>query len=208
LEDGGPEDGSQCLAVLGFEGTPERVADRRARAADVLRAAGGEPLGTGPGEKWEHGRFNAPYMRDALLDVGAFVETLETAAFWTDVPRLYEAVRNALIGALSGGGTPPLLMCHISHVYPSGASLYFTVVSAQGKDPVAHWDVAKRAANDAIIDAGGTISHHHGVGTDHRDWYAREIGPLGAAVLRAVKDRVDPAGILNPGVLVPPAAGE
>ncbi|TDB95232.1 FAD-binding oxidoreductase [Actinomadura sp. 7K534] len=205
---GGAGSSAGCLAVLGFEGTARGVAGRRAEAAEVLRAAGGEPLGTGPGEKWAHGRFNAPYLRDSLLDAGAFVETLETAAFWPDVPRLYDAVRSALIGALSGAGTPPLLMCHISHVYPSGASLYFTVVSAQGADPVAHWDAAKRAANDAIIDAGGTISHHHGVGTDHRDWYAREIGPLGAAVLRAVKERVDPAGIMNPGVLVPPAAEE
>ncbi|WP_433470079.1 FAD-binding oxidoreductase [Spirillospora sp. CA-128828] len=200
--------GAGCLAVLGFEGTPARVAARRAEAADVLRDAGGEPLGAGPGEKWEHGRFHAPYLRDALLDVGAFVETLETAGFWSDVPALYEAVRNALIGTLAGAGTPPLVMCHISHVYEAGASLYFTVVSAQGEDPAGHWDRAKRAASDAIAGAGGTISHHHGVGTDHRDWYAREIGPLGAAVIRAVKDRLDPAGILNPGVLVPPAAGE
>jgi alkyldihydroxyacetonephosphate synthase len=205
---GGGSSAAGCLAVRGFEGTPEQVASRRAAAAGVLRDAGGEPLGAGPGEKWEHGRFNAPYLRDSLLDVGAFVETLETAAFWSDVPALYEAVRNALIGTLSGAGTPPLVMCHISHVYPSGASLYFTVVSAQGRDPVGHWLRAKHAASDAIVDVGGTISHHHGVGTDHRDWYAREIGPLGAAVLRAVKDRVDPAGILNPGVLVPPAAGE
>ncbi|MEU8345164.1 FAD-binding oxidoreductase [Spirillospora sp. NPDC048832] len=196
-----------CLAVAGFEGTEADVAARRAGAARVLRDAGGEPLGAGPGEKWEHGRFNAPYLRDSLLDAGAFAETLETAAFWSDVPKLYEAVRAALIGTLSGAGTPPLIMCHISHVYPSGASLYFTVVSAQGKDPVEHWARAKRAANDAIADAGGTISHHHGVGTDHRDWYAREIGPLGAAVLRAVKERVDPVGVLNPGVLVPPAPG-
>jgi alkyldihydroxyacetonephosphate synthase len=205
---GGSSSSAGCLAVVGFEGTAEDVAARRAGAAEVLRDAGGEPLGSGPGEKWEHGRFNAPYLRDSLLDVGAFVETLETAAFWSDVPQLYEAVRLALIGTLSGAGTPPLVMCHISHVYPSGASLYFTVVSAQGKDPVEHWAHAKRAANDAIVGAGGTISHHHGVGTDHRDWYAREIGPLGAAVLRAVKDRVDPAGILNPGVLVPPAPEE
>ncbi|SPT56861.1 Uncharacterized FAD-linked oxidoreductase Rv2280 [Actinomadura madurae] len=205
---GGGSSAAGCLAVLGFEGTPAQVAARGSAAADALRDAGGEPLGTGPGEKWRHGRFDAPYLRDSLLDVGAFVETLETAAFWSDVPALYEAVRNALIGTLSGAGTPPLVMCHISHVYPSGASLYFTVVSAQGKDPVEHWDRAKRAANDAIAGAGGTISHHHGVGTDHRDWYAREIGPLGAAVLRAVKDRVDPAGILNPGVLVPPAPEE
>lgn len=194
-----------CLAVLGYEGTAAQVADRRARAADALRAAGGEPLGAAPGEKWARGRFDAPYLRDSLLDVGAFVETLETAGFWARIPDLYEAVRNALIGTLSGSGTPPLVMCHISHVYHSGASLYFTVVSAQGDDPLPHWDEAKRAANDAIIDAGGTISHHHGIGTDHRDWYEREIGPLGAAVLRAVKDRLDPAGILNPGVLIPPA---
>ncbi|MEV0667702.1 FAD-binding oxidoreductase [Actinomadura luteofluorescens] len=205
---GGGSSAAGALAVLGFEGTSALVADRRAGAARVLRDAGGEPLGAGPGEKWEHGRFNAPYLRDSLLDVGAFVETLETAAFWSDVPALYEAVRRALIGTLSGAGTPPLVMCHISHVYPTGASLYFTVVSAQGEDPVEHWAAAKRAACDAIVAAGGTISHHHGVGTDHRDWYAREIGPLGAAVLRAVKDRVDPAGILNPGVLVPPAERE
>ncbi|MFB4309003.1 FAD-binding oxidoreductase [Actinomadura sp. GTD37] len=203
-----PRPDAGCLAVLGFEGTPENVAARRAGAAEVLREAGGEPLGAGPGEKWEHGRFNAPYLRDSLLDVGAFAETLETAAFWSDVPRLYEAVRRALTETLSGAGTSPLVMCHISHVYPSGASLYFTVVSAQGEDPVEHWEQAKRAASDAIAGAGGTISHHHGVGTDHRDWYAAEIGPLGAAVLRAVKDRVDPAGILNPGVLVPPAPEE
>ncbi|WP_346048685.1 FAD-binding oxidoreductase [Actinomadura chokoriensis] len=208
LEDGAKTSSAGCLAVVGFEGAPDDVAARRARAADVLGAAGGEPLGTAPGEKWEHGRFNAPYLRDSLLDVGAFVETLETAAFWSDVPKLYEAVRHALIGTLSGAGRPPLVMCHISHVYETGASLYFTVVSAQGEDPVEHWAHAKRAANDAIIGAGGTISHHHGVGTDHRDWYAREIGPLGAAVLRAIKDRVDPAGILNPGVLVPPAPEE
>jgi alkyldihydroxyacetonephosphate synthase len=94
-------------------------------------------------------------------------------------------------------------MCHLSHVYPAGASLYFTVVSAQGEDPVAHWTPAKHAANDAILAAGGTISHHHGVGTDHRDWYAREVGPLGTAVLHAVKSAVDPVGILNPGVLLP-----
>ncbi|NKZ07261.1 FAD-binding oxidoreductase [Actinomadura latina] len=207
LEDGATSSAG-CLAVVGFEGTAQDVAARRAGAAGVLRDAGGEPLGAGPGEKWEHGRFNAPYLRDSLLDVGAFAETLETAAFWSDVPELYDAVRLALIGTLSGAGTPPLVMCHISHVYASGASLYFTVVSAQGEDPVEHWAHAKRAAGDAILAAGGTISHHHGVGTDHRGWYAREIGPLGAAMLRAVKDRVDPAGILNPGVLVPPAPEE
>lgn len=192
-----------CLAVLGFEGTAEDVADRRRRAAAVLGECGGEPLGEEPGEKWAAGRYHGPYLRDALLDVGAFAETLETAGFWSALPELYAAVRQALTDTLAGAGTPPLVMCHLSHVYPTGASLYFTVVSAQGEDPVAHWTPAKHAANDAILAAGGTITHHHGVGTDHRDWYAREIGPLGVSVLHAVKSAVDPAGILNPGVLLP-----
>ncbi|MGI8332172.1 FAD-binding oxidoreductase [Actinomadura scrupuli] len=196
-----------CLSIVGFEGTSADVADRRARAGEALARAGGELLGTEPGEGWAHGRFDAPYLRDALLDAGAFAETLETATFWSRLPALYDAVRDALTTTLAGAGTPPLVMCHISHVYPTGASLYFTVVAAQGDPVLEHWARAKHAASDAIIAAGGTISHHHGVGTDHRDWYAREIGPLGMDVLRAVKDRLDPEGILNPGVLIPGGPG-
>ncbi|WP_199572574.1 FAD-binding oxidoreductase [Streptomyces murinus] len=192
-----------CLAITGYEGTPEETAYRRERAAAVLTACGGTPLGTESGERWAHGRFSAPYLRDALLDVGAFAETLETAAFWSRVPELYAAVRTALTDTLTEAGTPPLVMCHISHVYENGASLYFTVVSAQGEDPVAHWTPAKHAANEAILTAGGTISHHHGVGTDHRDWYVRETGELAVEALRAVKRRLDPDGLLNPGVLLP-----
>ncbi|MER5965372.1 FAD-binding oxidoreductase [Streptomyces sp. NPDC002057] len=192
-----------CMAIVGFEGTDEETAVRRATAREVLLACDGEFLGEEPGDRWEHGRYNAPYLRDALLDAGAFAETLETAAFWSAIPGLYTAVRTALTSTLTEAGTPPLVMCHISHTYENGASLYFTVVSAQGEDAVAHWAPAKRAANDAILAAGGTISHHHGVGTDHRDWYAREIGPLGIRMLQAVKAEVDPSGVLNPGVLVP-----
>ncbi|MFF7974235.1 FAD-linked oxidase C-terminal domain-containing protein [Streptomyces sp. NPDC007905] len=192
-----------CLAITGYEGTAEDTAQRRERAAAVLSACGGTLAGAEPGERWAHGRYSAPYLRDALLDVGAFAETLETAAFWSRIPDLYTAVRAALTDTLTRTGTPPLVMCHISHVYENGASLYFTVVSAQGDDPVAHWTPAKHAANDAVLAAGGTITHHHGVGTDHRDWYVREAGPLGVETLRAVKRRLDPDGLLNPGVLLP-----
>ncbi|MFF7856315.1 FAD-linked oxidase C-terminal domain-containing protein [Streptomyces sp. NPDC007904] len=199
----GAQASAGCTAVAGYEGTEEDTAYRRERAAAVLRASGGTPLGEEPGRRWADGRYSAPYLRDALLDAGAFAETLETAAFWSRVPGLYAAVRDALTTTLTGAGTPPLVMCHISHVYENGASLYFTVVSAQGEDPVAHWARAKHAANEAILAAGGTISHHHGVGTDHRDWYVREAGPLGVDALRAVKRRLDPSGLLNPGVLLP-----
>ncbi|MFG2310453.1 FAD-binding oxidoreductase [Streptomyces sp. NPDC048566] len=192
-----------CTAIAGYEGTEADTACRREQAAAVLRAAGGTYLGAEPGERWAHGRYSAPYLRDALLDAGAFAETLETATFWSRVPALYAAVRGALTKTLTAAGTPPLVMCHISHVYENGASLYFTVVSAQGEDAVAHWAPAKRAANEAVLRAGGTISHHHGVGTDHRAAYVREAGPLGIEALRAVKRRLDPDGVCSPGILLP-----
>ncbi|MDX3237457.1 FAD-binding oxidoreductase [Streptomyces sp. ME03-5709C] len=193
-----------CTAIVGYEGTAQDTALRRGQAAAVLRACGGEYLGEEPGERWARGRFSAPYLRDALLDAGAFAETLETAGFWSRITELHDSVREALTTTLTAAGTPPLVMCHISHVYENGASLYFTVVSAQGENPVAHWKPVKEAANEAVLGAGGTISHHHGVGTDHRDGYVREAGPLGIEALRAVKDALDPDGILNPGILLPP----
>jgi alkyldihydroxyacetonephosphate synthase len=201
-EIGGDTASGGCLAIAGYEGTTDDVEDRRAGATRALRAAGGtaEPRA---GESWEHGRYRGPYLRDALLDAGALVETLETVTFWSSVPDLYAAVSNALRESLTAAGTPPVILCHVSHVYPTGASLYFTVACAQAEDPVAQWLAAKAAASDAILAAGGSITHHHGVGTDHRDWYAREIGELGIEVLRAVKATLDPAGIMNPGVLVP-----
>jgi alkyldihydroxyacetonephosphate synthase len=137
-----------------------------------------------------------------MLDAGALVDTLETVAFWSALKGVYEAVSGALRDTLTGLGSPPVILCHVSHVYASGASLYFTVGCAQLDDPVAQWRAAKAAAGDAIIAAGGSITHHHGVGTDHRQWYAREVGELGLAVLRAAKATLDPAGIMNPGVLL------
>ncbi len=106
---------------------------------------------------------------------------------------------DALTGSLDGA----LVLCHVSHVYETGASLYFTVAARQADDPLAQWQAAKVAACDAIRAAGATITHHHAVGTDHKPWYAEEIGPVGVLALRAVKQALDPAGVLNPGVLVP-----
>jgi alkyldihydroxyacetonephosphate synthase len=194
--------GAGALAIAGYEGTASEVAARRQQASRVLERAGAaaEP---GAGEAWERGRYRAPYLRDALLDAGALVETLETAAFWSSLPGLYTAVSSAVRDSLSAQGTPPVVLCHVSHVYAAGASLYFTVACAQSDDPVAQWRAAKAAASDAILAAGGSISHHHGVGTDHRDWYSQEVGALGVQIIQAVKAQLDPAGILNPGILIP-----
>lgn len=197
---GAPASGG-CLVIVGYEGTEEDVERRRAAANRVLESSGATPV-PGAGESWLRDRFRGPYLRDALLDAGLLVETLETATFWSSLRDLYNAVGTALRGSLTSEGTAPLILCHVSHVYPSGASLYFTVACAQLPDPVAQWERAKAAASDAIIDTGGSISHHHGVGRDHRDWLERELGELGVGVVAAVKRRLDPVGVLNPGVLI------
>ncbi|NYJ73384.1 FAD-binding oxidoreductase [Allobranchiibius huperziae] len=199
----GADSGGGALMVCGYEGTDGRVERMRREVGEVLQGLGGTPLGAEDGEQWAEGRFDAPYLRDALLDEGVLVETLETATFWGDLDRLYAEVKAALEGALSAQGTNPIVLCHISHVYRTGASLYFTVACRETDDPRAQWYAAKQAASDAIVAAGGTITHHHAVGRDHRPWYAEEIGPIGTDVLRAVKRSVDPAGVLNPGVLIP-----
>ncbi|MCW2498094.1 FAD-binding oxidoreductase [Jatrophihabitans sp.] len=193
-----------CLMITGYEGTPAQTAVLRAGATELLLAHGAESLGEGPGEKWRTGRYRGPYLRDQLLDVGGLVETLETATYWSNIERLKAAVTEALQASLGANGNQSLVLCHISHVYAAGASLYFTVLTTADPDPVAQWGAAKAAANAAIRSCGATISHHHGVGTDHRDTYAEEIGPLGVGILRAVKAELDPEGIMNPGVLVAP----
>ncbi|WP_341268217.1 FAD-binding oxidoreductase [Gordonia malaquae] len=192
-----------CLMVVGFEGDQADVECRDAYVTARLTELGGTPLGTEPGEHWREGRFRGPYLRDPLLDAGALVETLETVTFWSNIDKLKADVTAAVTGALGEQGTPAVVMCHISHVYPTGASLYFTVISNALADPLEQWGKAKAAANAAIRAAGASITHHHAVGTDHRGTYLEEIGDVQVTALRAVKNALDPNGILNPGILLP-----
>jgi alkyldihydroxyacetonephosphate synthase len=196
--------GAGCLLVVGWEGLPTIVRARRAAASSVLRDGGAVRLGSRVGQSWVRHRFAAPYLRDRLLDAGLLVETLETAATWTALPAVYDAVRRAVTSTLTGAGRRPLVMTHVSHGYATGASLYVTVLADRDDDlPIQQWLTAKRAATDALLAAGGTLTHHHAVGVDHRPWLAQEIGPLGVDVLRTIKQRLDPQGICNPGVLLP-----
>jgi alkyldihydroxyacetonephosphate synthase len=192
-----------CLAITVFEGSEEHVESRHAETRALLKAKGGTSLGEAPARAWEHGRFNAPYLRDSLLSAGALCETLETATNWSNIPAVKSAVTEALTTALAETGTPALVLCHISHVYPTGASLYFTVVAGQRGNPIEQWRKAKTAASDAMVRTGATITHHHAVGADHRPWMRDEVGDVGVKVLQAVKATLDPAGILNPGKLIP-----
>lgn len=192
-----------CLMVTGYEGSRDQVRLSRDLVTARLASLGGKPLGEEGGRAWAAGRFQGPYLRDSMLDSGVIVETLETATFWSRLPQVYAAVKAALEEALSVEGAAPLVLCHISHVYETGASLYFTVAAKEQADPLAQWARAKAAAGDAMVAAGATITHHHAIGRDHLPWLGAEIGPVGVEMLRAVKRSIDPAGVLNPGVLVP-----
>jgi alkyldihydroxyacetonephosphate synthase len=198
-----------CLVILGWEGTRAGVERERAAAHELLGDRRLVRLGRSAGSSWARGRFQGPYLRDELMDHGVMVETLETATSWSRLGELYLAVRGALSQTLADGGTPPLVLCHVSHLYPTGASLYFTWIARQRPGAeLDQWHEAKTAASDAIVAHGGTITHHHAVGTDHRAWMTDEIGDLGVEVLRGVKDRLDPRGICNPGKLLPLGADD
>jgi alkyldihydroxyacetonephosphate synthase len=192
------------IVICGWEGEREAVDRRRALAARVLRGDGAARLGRAPGEAWRRGRYEGPYLRDALLEAGYMAETLETAHEWSRLAELYEEVRRSLAGALEGQGTPGIVLCHVSHAYRDGASLYFTFLARRlpGRE-LDQWRAVKTAACEAIVRAGGTITHHHAVGRDHAPYMRAEVGDVGLEALRAVKERLDPAGIMNPGKLLP-----
>jgi len=201
-------DEKACAMIAGFEGETTTVVDERLRFDVLAKKHGALALGEGQGKRWKEGRFHGPYMRDPMMDRGVGVDTLETAASWSKLDGLYIAVRDALESAIRENapraGAHGVVSCHISHSYPDGASLYFTYIFPRMLDgEIAQWRAIKKAASDAIIANGGTISHHHGVGEDHLPWMAAEKGSLGIDILRAVKMALDPKGILNPGKLIP-----
>jgi alkyldihydroxyacetonephosphate synthase len=193
-----------ALMIAGFEGDEESVARSRTLTVRALRACGAAYLGQAAGKAWEHGRYQGPYLRDTLMGMGAMVETLETSHTWSRYGELHAAVGDAIRGALQGQGTPGLVFCHLSHAYADGASLYFTFISRSRRGAeLEQWAAVKRAACEAIVAHGGTITHHHAVGRDHAPYMKAEVGETGVAALRALKERLDPAGIMNPGKVLP-----
>jgi alkyldihydroxyacetonephosphate synthase len=193
-----------ALVIVGFEGEEEHVARRRALTVRALRGGGAAYLGQAAGRAWEHSRYRGPYLRDALMGMGAMVETLETSHTWSRFGELHAAVGTAIREALAGQGTPGLVFCHLSHAYADGASLYFTFISrARRGAELEQWAAVKRAASEAIVAHGGTITHHHAVGRYHAPYMEAEVGRTGLEVLRAVKEQLDPAGIMNPRKLLP-----
>jgi len=198
-----------ALMVLGFDGSREWVPQQWSLALELGRAHGGLPLGRSVGRAWKRERYAQPYLRDILLGHGILVDTLETATTWSNLMPLYRALVAALKGAITAnGGGPGYVMTHVSHAYPQGASLYSTFLGRQipTSDPrvqQAQWEGIKEVATTAILDAGGTLSHHHGVGRDHAPWLEQEVGQVGVRALRGLKEALDPGRIMNPGILLP-----
>jgi alkyldihydroxyacetonephosphate synthase len=194
----------RCLLLYGAEGG-DRSAVRAAssRAAGIARSHGGFPLGRSPGRSWRRERFRTPYLRDWLLEHGVGVDTFETALPWALVEEGHAAIVAALDASAVRHASGGVAMAHLSHSYLDGACLYFTVLyPLDPTEELAQWQAIKRDVTDAIVSAGGTLSHHHGVGRDHAPWLAAEKGPLGMRLLAAMKQSLDPSGVMNPGKLL------
>jgi alkyldihydroxyacetonephosphate synthase len=204
-------DGSHALLTLAFESGDVPVDERMERALTSARTTGATPRSATPSgaARWARGAMpflRAPYIRDTLVAMGVLSETFETAITWDRLEGFVDRVRGAAQAALDETCGAGQVTCRLTHAYPDGAAPYFTVVGpARRGDEVAQWSVIKRAAADAILDAGGTITHHHAVGRDHRPWYDRQRPDAFAAALAGAKAAVDPVGVMNPGVLVDPA---
>jgi alkyldihydroxyacetonephosphate synthase len=204
-------DGSHALLVLGFESPSQPVGERMAAALALCAEHGGKadpvhPRGDGAVGSWREAFLRAPYVRDVLVAMGVLTETFETAITWERLHVLCEAVKAATRAAVREAcGAEGIVTCRLTHAYRDGAAPYFTVLApARRGEEVAQWDAIKRAAAEAVLAGGGTITHHHAVGRDHRPWYDAQRPEPFAAALRAAKAAADPAGLLNPGVLLDP----
>jgi alkyldihydroxyacetonephosphate synthase len=222
----GAGDGSAHLLILGFESADHPVAPWMDRALEIARDHGGTPGDTrtasptglkgadmdrnSPVDSWRGAFLLAPYLRDTFVACGVLSETFETAITWDRFEEFHatvmETTRRAVSevsGVPADGPGAPRVSCRLTHVYPDGAAPYFTVLApAIRGGEVEQWDEIKAAVSEALIEAGGTITHHHAVGRDHRPWYDRQRPAPFAAALRAAKAELDPAGMLNPGVLI------
>lgn len=194
----------RCLLLAGFAGSAPLVASARRMALDIARSAGGIHVGQALGRAWYANRFRSAYLRNSLWDAGYAVDTLETACTWERVPAMVDAVAASLVGALGPDEVPVHVFSHLSHVYPHGSSVYTTYffpLHVDADENLRRWHALKAAASRIIVEHGGTISHQHGVGTDHLPYVEAEKGALALSALRTLCRAFDPHGLMNPGKL-------
>lgn len=198
-------DDDKAMLMIGASGSNALIKMARKAAIDVAKEFGGVYVGQTFGKQWVKGRFHTPYLRNTLWEMGYAVDTLETAVPWPNVDKTLADIEAALHSAIADEGEKVHVFTHLSHVYPTGASIYTTFLFRLAADPdvvLARWGKLKAAASTAVVANQGTISHQHGVGTDHAPYLPAEKGELGIAVLQDALRRFDPYGVMNPGKLI------
>jgi len=195
----------KCMLLLGFSGKGDLVQANRHAALDITGKHSGVHIGKTFGSQWHKNRFRTPYLRNTLWDMGYAIDTLETATNWSKVPETLSAIEQALRSAVEPYGEKCHVFTHLSHLYPWGSSIYTTYVFRLAPDPaetLERWQRLKTAASQAIVAQGGTISHQHGVGLDHRPYLSAEKGAMSMSALQSIVRQFDPAGLMNPGKLL------
>jgi alkyldihydroxyacetonephosphate synthase len=190
--------------IVACEGDYDTFHRQRRESAHIFRKHGGVCLGTGPGRSFQEAKFDFPHVRDYLMDRGVMGDVSETSTTWNNLIPLYKATLAAIEKAIRDTGMNPWVGCHISHNYHTGASLYFTFGCRQivGRE-MEQYLYIKKAAEDAFMTVGGTVSHHHAVGCEHLPWIEEDISPVGMKAVKALKDGLDPKGVMNPGKIIP-----
>jgi alkyldihydroxyacetonephosphate synthase len=193
-----------CLSFLGYEGSERHVGEQRKAAGKVVARHGGLCIGASPGALYDQKKFDTPYIRDFLLDRGVAADVSETAMPWSRLMPVYSAVTAEAYRAFAELGVQGYVMCHLSHSYHAGACLYFTFAfeGSPGADMIVEYDLVKSRVQQAFVDHGATLSHHHAVGTEHAQWLEQDISTPGVVMLKALFDGTDPGGHLNPGKIV------
>lgn len=192
-----------CLSFIGFEGSVSHAKRQKALVDKIVAKHGGMGVGKGPGILYDQKKFDTPYLRDFLLDMGAAGDVSETATPWSSVVKLHSAAHKAAQDAYDSLGTKGWIMSHMSHSYHSGACLYFTFAFTFGDDPLGEYDTVKRAIQQSFVDNDGTISHHHGVGVEHSPWLEQDISSEGLKLVRGLLGAADPQSNFNPGKITP-----
>jgi alkyldihydroxyacetonephosphate synthase len=202
----GLSDQHACMCLIGFTGSRRLTTAARGLAFSIVRQHKGLTLGKTMGHAWKKNRFKSAYLRNTLWDLGYAVDTLETAITWGQVTATMQTIEKSITKSLSERNEKVLVFTHLSHVYPTGSSIYTTFIFRLWEGPQATleaWKSAKESASQAIVAAGGTISHQHGVGKDHRQYLGAEKGALGISTLKTVFDHLDPGQVMNPNKLLP-----
>jgi alkyldihydroxyacetonephosphate synthase len=195
-----------CMCLIGYIGSRRQARLARGEAGSIIRRFKGITVGKRFGSVWKKNRYRSAYLRNTLWNLGYAVDTLETAVNWSQVTDTMTRIEAGLAQTLKAENERILAFSHLSHVYATGSSIYTTFVFRLAESPqktLERWRTLKQAASRAIVAAGGTISHHHGIGTDHRPYLEVEKGTIGINALQQVFSYLDPRRQMNPGKLLP-----